>query len=86
MENCESIAQYGNKIEVNIMAINGYHSNVNNPILSNNSSSNNSKILPLHPLISPKDGGDQFSISGECVEKQNIFVLGLVSLGLCWMK
>lgn len=41
------------------------------------------KSLPLHPLNEPRDVCD-VCLPAEKVAHQNLFVLGIVCLGLCW--
>jgi hypothetical protein len=43
------------------------------------------KYLPLHPDNEPKDVCD-VCLDQEKVTHQNLFALGLICLGLCWMK
>ena len=43
------------------------------------------KIMPLHPLNEPKDVCD-VCLSSEKIAHQNLFTLGLICIGLCWMK
>lgn len=41
--------------------------------------------MPLHPLNEPKDVCD-VCLDNEKIIHQNLFILGLISLGLCWMR
>lgn len=43
------------------------------------------KMLPLHPLNEPRDVCD-VCLPVEKVTHQNLFVLGIMCIGLCWMK
>ncbi len=47
--------------------------------------SSNKKYLPLHPDNEPKDVCD-VCLEQDKVTHQNLFTLGLICIGLCWMK